>query len=146
MVISCIFRGFLSILFPQKAYLEVFLFFPFCFFGFCLPFQNSIFLFAFCPSTPFTEDSLWGFFSFSFACLFLRFACLFDTNFPNIPFLKSNLLSFLAVYFFFFCCSCFCFHCVCFSLSVFCFCFMLAFFLVFFCFVLCFCLCLLVQG
>ena len=28
------------------------------------------------------------------------FACFFQTNFPNIPFLKSNLLSFLAVSFF----------------------------------------------
>ena len=76
-----------------------------------------------------------GFLLFFF-CLsfpFLSFACLFDTNFPNIPFLKSNLLSFLAVSFFF-CCCCFCFHCVCFSLSVFvllcwlcfwCFCFVL---------------------
>ena len=28
------------------------------------------------------------------------FACLFETNFPNIPFLKPKLLSFLAVSFF----------------------------------------------
>ena len=43
-----------------------------------------------------------GFLLFFF-CLpfpFLMFACLFETNFPNIPFLKPKLLSFLAVYFF----------------------------------------------
>ena len=28
------------------------------------------------------------------------FACLFETNFPNIPFLKPKLFSFLAVCFF----------------------------------------------
>ena len=109
-------------------------YFVFCF---CLPFQKSIFFFAFCPSTPFRKDSLWGFFCFSFACLFLMFACLFETNFPNIPFFKPKLLSLLAIYFFF-CCSCFCFHGVCFSLSV----SMLALFLVFCCFHLCFCFCL----
>ena len=112
------------------------------FFCFCLPFQKSIFYLLFIHQPLFTEDSLWGFFFFFF-CLpfpFLRFACLFDTNLPNIPFLKSNLLSFLAVSFFF-CCSCFCFHCVCFSLSVFVV-VMLALFLVF-CFVLCFVFCLL---
>ena len=38
-------------------------------FAFVFPFKNPFF--AFDPSTPFTEDSLWGFFSFSFACLFL---------------------------------------------------------------------------
>ena len=63
---------FLSILFPQKACLKVFFSSYFVFYCFCLPFQKSIFIFSFCPSTPFlTKDSLWGFFSFSFACLFL---------------------------------------------------------------------------
>ena len=95
------------------------------------------FLFAFYPSTPFYRRLFVGFLFFFF-CLpfpFLRFACLFDTNFPNIPFLKSNLLSFLAVSFF--CCSCFCFDCVCFSLSVFLLLCWLCFWC-FFCFVLCF--------
>ena len=69
--ISCNFRGLLSILFPQKACLKVFLFFLFCFFCFCLPFQKSIFYLLFIHQPLFTEDSLWGFFSFSFACLFL---------------------------------------------------------------------------
>ena len=71
-----------------------------------------------------------GFLLFLF-CLpfpFLMFACLFETNFPNIPFLKPKLLSFLAVLFFF-CCSCFCVHGVHFGLSV----SMLALFFVFFC-------------
>ena len=61
-----------------------------------------------------------GFLLFFF-CLpfpFRMFACLFETSFPNIPFLKPKLLSLLAVYFFF-CCSCFCFHGVCFSLLCF---------------------------
>ena len=59
-----------------------------------------------------------SFFFFFLPFPFLMFACFFQTNFPNIPFLKSNLLSFLAVSFFF-CCCCFCFHSICFSLSVF---------------------------
>ena len=118
---SCNFRGFLSILFPQKACLKVFLFFLFCFFCcFCLPFQNSILSLCFLAISPFLENiNIFGFFFFFFFLLFpfLMFACCFQTNFPNIPFLKSNLLSFLAVSFF--CCSCFCIGCVCFSLSVF---------------------------
>ena len=72
----------------------------FVFFCFCLPFQKSIFSLLFVHQPLFTTDSLWGF--FFFFCLpfpFLMFACLFETNFPNIPFLKPKLLSFLAVYF-----------------------------------------------
>ena len=42
------------------------------------------------------------------------FACFFETNVPNIPFLKPKLFSFL----FFFVCFRFCFHGVCFCLSV----------------------------
>ena len=99
------------------------------------------FFICFLSINPFYRRLFVGFLFFFF-CLpfpFLSFACLFDTNFPNIPFLKSNLLSFLAVSFFF-CCSCFCFHCVCFSLSVFC-CYVGFVFGVFlFCFVFCFCL------
>ena len=123
----------MSILLPPKACLKVYLFFLFCFFCFCLPFQKSIFYLLFIHQPLFTEDSL----CFFFFCLpfpFLRFACLFDTSFPNIPFLKSNVLSFLAVLFF--CCSCFCFDCVCFSLSVFC-CYV-GFVFGVFCLVLCF--------
>ena len=117
---SCIFRGFLSILFPQKACLKVFLFFLFCFFAFVFLFKNPFLYFLFVHQPLFYKRLFVGFLFFFF-CLsfpFLSFACLFDTNFPNIPFLKSNLLSFLAVTFFF-SCSCFCFHCVCFSLSIF---------------------------
>ena len=43
----------------------------FVFFCFCLPFQKSIFYLLFIHQPLFTEDSFWGFFSFSFACLFL---------------------------------------------------------------------------
>ena len=57
------------------------------------------------------------------------FACFFQTNFPNIPFLKLKLLSFW-LFIYFFCCFCFCFHISCFCLSV----LMLALFLV--CFIL----------
>ena len=69
---SCIFRGFLSILFPQKACLKVFLFFLFCFFLLLSSFSKIHFYIFFLSINPFlTKDSLWGFFSFSFACLFL---------------------------------------------------------------------------
>ena len=93
------------------------------------------FLFAFYPSTPFYRRLFVGllFFFFCLPFPFLRFACLFDTNLPNIPFLKSNLLSFLA--FSFFCCSCSCFDCVCFSLSV----ILLLCWLCFWCFFVLFC-------
>ena len=116
---SCNFRGFLSILFPQKACLKVFIFFLFCFFAFVFPFKTPFYPFAFWPSAPFWKTLIFlvSFFFFFLLFPFLMFACFFQTNFPNIPFLKSNLLSFLAVCFF--CCSCFCFGCVCFSLSVF---------------------------
>ena len=109
----------------------------FVFFFFCLPFQKSIFIFSFCPSTPFNKTLFVGFllFFFCLSFLFLSFACLFDTNFPNIPFFEIQFaFVFGCFFFFFFCCCCFCFHCVCFSLSVFlllcwlcfwCFCFVL---------------------
>ena len=50
---SCIFRGFLSILFPQKACLKLFIFFLFCFFAFVFPFKNPFSSLRFCPWTPF---------------------------------------------------------------------------------------------
>ena len=85
---SCIFGGFLSILFPQKACLKVFLFFLFCFVCFSLPFQKSIFFIWFLSINPFLQKTFVGFlfFFFSLSFPFLRLACLFDTNFPNIPF------------------------------------------------------------
>ena len=113
----------------------------FVFFCFCLPFQNSILSLCFLAISPFLENiNIFGFFLFLFLAFpFLMFACFFQTNFPNIPFLKSNLLSFLAVSFF--CCSCFCFGCVCFSLSLFLLVCWLCFWCFFwFCFVFCFCL------
>ena len=81
---SCIFRGFLFILFPQKACLKLFLFFLFFFLCFCLPFQKSIFSVLFVHQPLFRKDSLWVFICFSFPVL--MFACLFETNFPDILF------------------------------------------------------------
>ena len=104
---SCNFRVFFLFYVPQRPVFKSLLFFLFCFlfwFSFCLPFQNSIFFFAFCPSTPFGTILIFGV-SLSFFFLpfpFLMFAWFFQTNFPNIPFLKPKLLSFLVVYFF--CC------------------------------------------
>ena len=111
----------------KRPVLKCFFFSYLVFFCFCLPFQKSIFIFSFCPSTPFNKRLFVGFLLFFF-CLsfpFLSFACLFDTNFPNIPFLKSNLLSVFGCFFFLLLLLLlllllFCFHCVCFSLSVFC--------------------------
>ena len=65
------FLGFLSILFPQKACLKLFLFFLFCFFAFVFPFKNPLFSLFFVHQPLFRKDSLWGFFCFSFVCLFL---------------------------------------------------------------------------
>ena len=110
----------------------------FVLFASVFPFKNPFSSLLFVHQPLFRKDSLWGFFCFSFVFLLfffclpflgLMFACLFGTNFPNTPFLKPKLLSFLAVSFFF-CCSRFCFHGVWFSLSV----SMLALFLVVFCF------------
>ena len=103
---------------------------------FVFPFTTPLFFFAFCPSSP-CWKTLIVLVSLSFFFLpfpFSMFACFFQTNFPNIPFLKPKLLSFLVVYLFLL--FCFCFHVLCFCLSV----LMLALFLV--CFILilsCFC-------
>ena len=114
---------------PQKACLWNPSFLPILF-SF-LPFKTPFYPFAFWPSAPFSKTLIFlvslSFFFLPFP--FLMFACFFQTNFPNIPFLKPKLLSFW-LFIYFFCCSCFCFHCVCFSLSV----FMLALFWVFFLF------------
>ena len=113
----------------------------FVFFAFVFPFKTPFYPFAFWPSAPFWKTLIFlvSFFFLFLLFPFFMFACFFQTNFPNIPFLKSNLLSFLAVYFF--CCSCFCFGCVCFSLSVFLLLCWLCFWCFFwFCFVFCFCL------
>ena len=126
----------------KRPVLKCFLYSYFVFFAFVFLFKNPFLYFLFVHQALFYKRLFVGFLFFFF-CLsfpFLRFACLFDTNFPNIPFLKSNLLSFLAVYFFF-CCSCFLFHRVCFSLSVFFLLCWLSFGCFLFCFVLCFCFC-----
>ena len=72
---------FLSILFPQKACLKVFLFFLFCFFCFCLPFQNSILSLCFLAISPFLENiSVFGFFLFLFLAFSFLNVCLFLSN------------------------------------------------------------------
>ena len=103
-------------------------------FPFVFPFKTPFYPFAFWPSAPFWRTLIFLFFkSFFFLPFpFLMFACLFQTNFPNIPFLKPKLLSFW-LFIYFFCCFCFCSHISCFCLSV----LMLALFLV--CFI-CYCL------
>ena len=141
---KAIFLQFQSILLfsPQRLVFKILLFFLFCFlfwFSFCLPFQNSIFFSAFCPSTPFWKALIFlvslSFFFLPFP--FLMFACFFQTNFPNIPFLKPKLLSFLVVYLFIQLCVVV-FHVSCFCLSV----LMLALFFVIVLFMFCFLLCL----
>ena len=54
----------------QRPVLKCFFSSYFVFFAFVFPFKNP-FLFVFIHQPLFTEDSFWGFFSFSFACLFL---------------------------------------------------------------------------
>ena len=141
---SCSFRGFLSILFPQKACLKVFHFFLFCFFLLLSFFSKIHFLYFFFVHQPLFNKRLFVGFLLFFFCLsfpFLSFAFLFDTNFPNIPFLEIQfafvfgcfffllLLLLLLFLFFILYVSAFLFFVV-----------MLALFLVFlFCFVLCFC-------
>ena len=99
---SCNFRVFLSILFPQKACLKVFLFFLFCFFDFVFPFKTPFYPFAFWPSAPFWKTLIFLVFFFFFVLLFpfLMFACFFQTNFPNIPF--EIQFAFVFGFFFFF--------------------------------------------
>ena len=75
------FKGFLSILFPQKACLKVFFFFLFCFFCFCLPFQNSILSLCFLAISPFLENiNIFGFFFFLFLAFSFLNVCLFLSN------------------------------------------------------------------
>ena len=70
------------------------------FFSFCFPMQNSIVFFSFLSINLFIgKHYYFCFFLFFFLLPFplLMFACFIETDFPNIPFLKPNLLSFLAV-------------------------------------------------
>ena len=46
------------------------------------------------------------------------FACLFQTNFPNIPFCETQVAFIFGCFFHLFYCFCFCFHVSCFCLSV----------------------------
>ena len=128
---------------PERPVFKILIFFLFCslfWFSFCLPFQNSIFCLL-------SINLIWK----TWICLvyvslfflhfpFLMLACLFQTNFPNTPFLKPKLLSFLVVYvfllLFLFLFSCFMFLPFCLMLALFLVCFVL--FLSCFCFVSCF--------
>ena len=105
---------------PQKAYLQnpsllpvllVFLFSFFPFFPFVFRFKIPFFL-------PSVHQPLFGKLEFSFLPLpLLIFAWFFDSKkIPNIPFFKTNLLSFLAIFW----CFCYCFHVLCFCCSVLC--------------------------
>ena len=69
------------------------------FFGF--PFSRSYFSLLFVHQPLFRKHYYFGFLSFFFFLPFpfQMFACFFETNFPNIPFFKPRLLSFLAGYF-----------------------------------------------
>ena len=111
----------------------------FVFFAFVFPFKNPFSSLRFVHQPLFKKRLFVGFLLFFF-CLpfpFLMFACLFETNFPNIPFCYPSCFHYWQ-FICFFCCSCVCFHGVCFSLYA----SMLALFLVFCCFHLCFCFCL----
>ena len=135
---SCNFKLFFLFYIPKRLVFKILLFFLFYFlirFSFCLPFQNSMFCFL-SINTILENTIIFGFFFFFFLSYFflrfpfLIFACFFQTNFPNIPFVKPKLLSFLVVSLFLL--LLFGFHVSCFCLSV----FMLALFLVYVYFVL----------
>ena len=106
---------FFLLLCPQKACLQNPSFLPilFSFLVFLLSSLSKLhFFLCFLSINPFWK-TLIVLLSLSFFFLpfpVLMFACFFQTNFPNIPFLKPKLLSFwLFVYFF--CCFCFSFSC-----------------------------------
>ena len=74
----------------SSSYCVFFLVFPFV-----CPFKFLSIFFAFCPSTPLWKTLLFGVVLQSFFLLpfpLLMFACFFETNFPEIPFFKTNLL------------------------------------------------------
>ena len=108
---------------PKRPLFKIVLFLPILFFWVFL--LSSLSKFHHVPLL-FVHQPLFGktviiFGFFYFSCFlpfpFLMFVCFFETNFPNIPFLKPKLLSFLAgylvlVFFGFYV------HSVCFCLSV----------------------------
>ena len=112
-------------------------------FPFVFPFKTLFVFFPFCPSTPFWKTLIFCFFFISLvlAFSFLNAYLFFQTNFPNIPILKPELLSFLVVHLclllFLFLFSCFIFLPFCFDVGfVFGMLFVLVLFL--FCFLFCF--------
>ena len=97
-VISCNFRFFCS---PQTSVFKIHFSSYFVFFLVFLLSSLSKFPFCFLSINPFSKTLL-CLVSFIISCLFLMIACLFATNFPNIPFLNPNCFHFWL--FFFFCC------------------------------------------
>ena len=105
-------------------------------FSCCLPFQNYIFLLCFLSINPFLDNIIYFLFLLSLLPFpLLMFPCFFETNFANIPFFKTNLLSCSAVCFFV-CCFRFCFPVSCFCIMLCCMLasFWVCLFLLLFCF------------
>ena len=102
---------------------------------FCHPFPNSIFFFVFLSINPFLDDlllvgsSVFHYLPFPL----LMFACCFETNFPNLLFLQTQLALILVVCFSLL--FLFCYHALCFCISVLCW---LVFGVFFFCYCLVF--------
>ena len=88
---------------PKRPVFKILLFFLFCFvslFSFCPPLKIPSVFFGVCPSAPLWKILLFLVcLSFFFVAFPFMFACLFQTNFPNIPFLKPRLFWFLVVSF-----------------------------------------------
>ena len=87
---------------PKRPAFKILLLFLFCLFSLlslCPRFQNFILFLLFLSINPFLENiiSLVSSVFFWVPLPLFMFACFFQTNFPNIPFLKPRLFSFLAV-------------------------------------------------
>ena len=101
-LVSCNFRGFSSFVPPKglslKSFSSSYSVFP-CF-AFLLP-QNSIFFLCVLSINPLLENILfWQVFFYHYLTSPLLMFCLFfERNIPNIHHLKTNLLSFSAIYF-----------------------------------------------
>ena len=96
----CNFWRFFHFVPPERPVFKIRLFFLFCFF-FLLSSLSKLHLFT----LPFVHHPLFGEHYFGGSLLYvfpfplLMFASVFETNVPNLPFLKPKLFSFLVVYF-----------------------------------------------
>ena len=118
MAIFCTFRVFFFLLCSPEGSVFKILFSSYSvsfLVSFCLPFQNSMFSFAFCPLTFFRKHYYLGLFYFYFSCLCLSYCLLvsLQQTFLTSPF-KTQVAFIFACFFF----CCFCFHGVCFCLFV----------------------------